>query len=125
PGGGDVVFAEVAGVGHDLGGGDAAVGDGLVDQGRKARCVRRAGADIGADDDLIGVVDHGLTVVAVVKRPVGGLHDPGVGIGEVALGLGIRDRLLGGLGCLGVDGVVVVAPPAGFPGGALGRVGPS
>ena len=42
--------------------------------------------------------EHTQRVVAVVEAPVGGLHDPRVGVGEVALGLVVGAGLPGRLG---------------------------
>src|SRR5450759_1440950 len=57
----------------------AGVGGGLVEHRGEARDVAGAAGDVGDDDDLVGVVDHRLTVVGLDEGPVAVLHDPAVG----------------------------------------------
>ncbi|WP_224167165.1 hypothetical protein [Arthrobacter sp. StoSoilA2] len=68
----------------------------------------------GGDDDLVVGVDHGLGVVAVVVGPVGGLHDPGVRVGEVSLGSGIGFSFGRGFVAFGHSSPVAIAAIPGF-----------
>jgi hypothetical protein len=60
------------------------------------------------------VVDDGLSVVTLVERPVGGLHDPRLRVGEVTLRLRFRCCLATCLGHTFSEDLVVLTSVAAF-----------
>src|SRR6185437_15503982 len=62
------------------------IGLGLVDQRQQGRVVGGIGDQTLGEDDLVGVIDRDLAVVAGNEAVAGG-QDAAVGVGEVALGL--------------------------------------
>jgi len=84
-----VLVGLVARVGEDGRGPAAGVGLDLVGQRGQVGRVGGARLEARGHDDLVGLVDHELGVVAVDPAVGLGEHDPRVGVGEVALGLGL------------------------------------
>jgi len=87
-----VVGRAVPGVGEHLTRRMAGVHGGLFGHRHQVGHVRGAVAHLGRDDHLMAVIDDRLGVEALVERPVGGLHDPRLRVGEVALRLRFRHR---------------------------------
>ncbi len=127
-GGFDVRVRAVSGVDQRLLGVAAGVGRGLAEHRSVGQHVRGVGGDVGGGDDLVGLVDDGLGVVGLDVGTVTVLHDPRVGVGEVALGLRLGPGLRGGrLARVGrglrVAGAGTLLAAAFFVLGAVARLG--
>ena len=84
----DVLGGEVARIRGGLFRHGVAVLDDTSKHRREVLAVGRLVANCSSDDDLSGVVDRGLSVEGLHDRTVAH-HDPALGIGEVALRVGL------------------------------------
>src|SRR6267154_5421427 len=86
---GQIVLRAIAGIGRDLLRSRREIGRDLLDQRLQMRAIARLVADHLGNNNLCRGVDRGLRVEAL-DEAVFGLHDPALGIGEVALRLARR-----------------------------------
>jgi len=100
---------------------------GLLHHRGEGLAVGGAVVQVGRDDHLMISIDDGLGVEALRERPIRGLHDPRVRVGEVALRLRFRDRPVCSCGGPFRDDLLVLTcstgPLSGLGGGPLGGFG--
>ena len=114
-----VVLGAVAGVGEHLLGRLPGVGGGLFGHRDQVGHIGGAVGHVCRDDDLVVGINDGLGVEALMERPIGGLHDLRLRVGEVTLRPRLRRRLTGRLGdsCSGRGFARTLLPG---PGGSIG-----